>query len=124
DVYRALAVDDPPRSASDGLDSADDADAVQTVMRFSRDARKDKGGDRRGDGTPALLIRKAGAGQVMLFTTAADMGSKLGSLDPTWTDWPLDRLYLPFLDVAFSQLVRNQAAVHGITCGQPLTWFP
>lgn len=63
--------------------SAELSDNAEVVLRYS-------------DGLPALLRRRVGRGQVMLFTS---------SLDDDWTDLPLRSIYVPLVH----QLVRALA---------------
>jgi von Willebrand factor type A domain/Aerotolerance regulator N-terminal len=85
---------------------------AQVIMRYN-------------NGWPAVVTRKVDAGEVMLITTAAGPGSEAGTLEPAWTDWPLRLgMYVPFVDVAVSQLLHAQTQNHNFTAGEELRWYP
>lgn len=75
-------------------------------------------------GLPALVSKKIDAGEVLLVATAADRGGKEESSDPTWTDWPLRFVYVPFIDVAVAHLLHGQTQNHNLTAGETLRWYP
>jgi hypothetical protein len=76
------------------------------------------------NGLPAVVSKKIDAGEVMIVTTAAERGGKDESADPTWTDWPLRLVYVPFVDVAVAHLLHGQTQNHNLTAGETLRWYP
>src|SRR5213078_2088475 len=96
-----LDVTEPPRADKGG--TAKDREGAQVLLRY-------------GNGRPALVARRVGAGEVLLVTTAADA---------LWSDWPIRYgLWVPFLDAAVNHLLHAQAQVHNFTAGEPLRWQP
>jgi aerotolerance regulator-like protein/VWA domain-containing protein/CARDB protein len=85
--------------------------AVHVVMRYA-------------NGRPAVASREVGAGEVMLFATSADPGFKADSPNPTWTNWPKEPMYVPFMDVALSHLLHGQTQTYNLIAGQTLRWYP
>jgi hypothetical protein len=76
------------------------------------------------NGLPVLVSKKIDAGEVVLVTTAAERGGKDESSDPTWTDWPLRFVYVPFIDVMVAHLLHGQTQNHNLTAGETLRWYP
>jgi hypothetical protein len=63
---------------------------------------------------PALLSRKVGAGDVVLFTTSADL---------TWTVWPLWKgMYPPLVRQLLVHVLQGQAQNHNLVAGEPIQW--
>jgi len=67
------------------------------------------------DGQPALAQRQVKRGQVLLFTTTADMH---------WSEWPLSPTYLPLIQSALGQVLQAPLAAHNRQVGEPLVWNP
>jgi hypothetical protein len=76
------------------------------------------------NGLPAIVTKKADAGEVMLLTTAVDREGKDDSSPPTWTDWPLHFVFVPFVDVMLAHLLHGQTQSHNFTANETLRWFP
>src|SRR5262249_18181641 len=76
------------------------------------------------NGLPALVSKKIDAGEVMLLATAVDREGKDDSAAPTWTDWPLHFVFVPFIDVAVAHLLHGQTQNHNLTAGETLRWHP
>jgi hypothetical protein len=90
-----------------------------------------------GDGKPAVLQRRVGDGQVVLFATPPDTnrnqksvmlidpeGKKTESLVPIWNTWIDNKaVWVPFMDVILAQLLQSRDQSHNLTAGQPLNWF-
>ncbi|MCI0684945.1 MAG: BatA domain-containing protein [Gemmataceae bacterium] len=107
---RAGPSDPVQRAGPDGNQEASAAPA-RVVLRFQ-------------NGLPALAAKQVDAGEVLLVTTAADPGWKEDSPNPTWTDWPLRFVYVPFIDVAVAHLLHGQTQNHNLTAGETLRWYP
>lgn len=87
-------------------------DPVSVVLRYS-------------DGKPAVAARRVGAGEVVLVTTAAEPGVDPKTGNPTWTDWPYRLgMFVPFIDVLTTHLLRGQEQTYNTVAGQALTWYP
>ena len=106
---RRASEESPPALA--GASGSHLRGAVHVVLRFA-------------DGKPAVASREVGAGEVLLFATSADLGSKAESPNPTWTNWPLEPTYVPFLDVALSHLLHGQTQSYNLIAGETLHWVP
>ena len=61
------------------------------------------------DGTPALLERKAGAGRVLMWTSALDLD---------WNDMPVKPVFLPFVHTLTKYLADYAEAPASLTVGQ------
>lgn len=70
---------------------------------------------RLANGRPAVAVRRAGAGRVILVSTSAD---------PLWSDWPLRHTFLPFVHAALGHLLAGETELHNRTAGEPLRWNP
>lgn len=102
EVYKALELDETDKNA----------DAPATVaLRYQ-------------NGLPALVSKKVDAGEVLLWTTAADPGRKDDAPNFVWTNWPLHFVYVPFVDVAVAHLLHGQTQNHNLTAGETLRWYP
>lgn len=72
---------------------------------------------RYNDGGPAIVSkRRAGEGEVLLFTTSVH--------DPSWTDWFIDLSFVPFVQVSLNYLLEEQPLVYNKVAGEPLQWQP
>jgi hypothetical protein len=67
------------------------------------------------DGQPAMAQRQVKRGQVLLFTTTADMH---------WSEWPLSPTYLPLIQSALGQVLQAPLAGHNRRVGEALVWNP
>jgi len=118
EVYRTLELADAiPKKDTDKKDEPDSSEKTDgqkpahVVLRYS-------------NGLPAVVTRVVGSGEVMLFATSADPGWKADSPNPTWTTWPRDTMYVPFMDIAVAHLLHGQTHSHNLTAGQTLQWYP
>jgi hypothetical protein len=72
---------------------------------------------------PAVVARKVEAGEVLFVATAPYPGQKENSIDPTWTDWPLQLgMYVPFIDVTVGHLLHGQTQNHNAVAGAAVLW--
>jgi hypothetical protein len=95
EIVQALGIQEPPAArAASG--------EARVALRYS-------------NGQAALVSKKVGAGEVMLLTTSAET---------TWTDWPLRPTFVPFVHVALSHLLQEQAGPQNHVAGEPLVWHP
>lgn len=76
------------------------------------------------NGLPVLVSKKVDAGEVLFLTTAVDREGRDDSSPPTWTDWPLHFVFVPFVDVLVSHLLHGQTQNHNLTAGETLRWHP
>ena len=76
------------------------------------------------NGLPALVSRKVDAGEVLLLATAVDREGKDESSNPTWTNFPLHFVFVPFIDVSVAHLLHGQTQNHNLTAGEILRWYP
>jgi hypothetical protein len=145
EMYRALDMAEPaakPLDAKAPLPATDDE--AHVIVRYAR--QLDDAGKKEpkpatetlhGEGKPAVLLRRVGAGQVLLVTTAAERdlkdvvlaekGKKVRYRMPTWTNWlieEVERTFVIFLRVSLAQLLHEESQVHNLTAGQALTWYP
>lgn len=79
---------------------------------------------RYNNGKPAVVSRKIDSGEAIFITTAADLGWKATSPDPTWTNWPLNKTHIPFVDVTVSYLLHGQTQSYNVVAGEKLDWYP
>jgi hypothetical protein len=103
--------EDAVKKKADPAPAPKDKNPAQVVLRYS-------------NGKAAVVTRKADAGEVMFFGTSADPGWKTDSPNPTWTNWPKELMYLPFIDVTVSYLLHGQSQNHNLIAGKTLHWFP
>jgi hypothetical protein len=119
EIYRTLelsdAAPDKDGEKKENSESSDKAKANKpahhVVLRYS-------------NGLPAVVTHPVGAGEVMMFATSADPGWKADSPNPTWTSWPREPMYLPFMDIAVAHLLHGQTHTHNLVAGQTLQWYP
>jgi hypothetical protein len=115
-----IKTEDPP--VAENADNPDESlpppepkdkreDPLTVVLRYS-------------NGMPAVVSRKVGAGEVILITTAAELGYDPESLLPTWSDWPLNPFYGPFLQVTLNHLLHGATQEANFVAGSTLRWFP
>jgi len=71
---------------------------TQVLMRFD-------------NGAPALMERNVDQGQVLMFTSA---------LDTSWSNLPLQGLYLPFVHESLNYLVQPPARLRGFMVGETI----
>jgi hypothetical protein len=95
------------------LSRLDQANVLQRVAIEEREGTDAKVVLRYDDRSPAVAVRKVGAGTVMFVSTSADL---------RWTDWPLRHTYLPFVHVALSHLLGGQTESHNAVAGDPLRY--
>ncbi|QXD16924.1 BatA and WFA domain-containing protein [Rhodocaloribacter litoris] len=62
-------------------------------------------------GDPALLERRLGRGVVLAYTS---------TFNTDWTDFPVHELYVPFVHELVRYAVREEAARHTFTVGEPV----
>jgi hypothetical protein len=143
EIYRSLELEEPPK-AKEKKDTPKEKEArraseesAPTLASASGSPEKSSASGSReksrgavhvvlryANGKPAVASREIGAGEVMLFATSADPGFKADSPNPTWTNWPKEPMYLPFLDVSLSHLLHGQTQTYNLTAGQTLRWYP
>lgn len=113
EAYQILELDETASATADSGDETDKkkADPPTVVFRYQ-------------NGTPAIVERTLGAGKVFLFTSAAELGFKSDSADPTWTNWPIHPTYAPFINVTLNYLLQGQTQSFNVVAGQPLDWYP
>lgn len=120
-VFKAFEVDETkktfggePKAAAPAEDKEpaepDKPEPVTVALRYA-------------NGMPAVISRKVGAGEVMLVTTAAELGFDPEAALPTWSDWPLNRFYGPFVQVTLNHLLHGASQDHNITAGKAFTWI-
>jgi uncharacterized membrane protein len=96
--------------AAPAKDAKESDTAANVLLRYS-------------NGKPALVSRKVGAGEVLLFTTAGHpVWNETG--DISWTDWPVSQTFLPVMDMALNHLLHGQTQNHNGPSGEPLRWSP
>lgn len=81
-----------------GYWDTDPADDIQVLMRFD-------------NGAPALMERNVDQGQVLMFASA---------LDTSWSNLPLQGLYLPFVHESVNYLVQPPVASRGFAVGDTI----
>jgi hypothetical protein len=142
EVYRSLELEEPIKGKEKGKEKENEnngtskekgARSASEEPRPSLAGASGSQGNSRGavhvvlryaNGKPAVAGREVGAGEVMLFATSADPGFKADSPGPTWTNWPKEPMYVPFLDVTLSHLLQGQTQTYNLTAGQTLRWYP
>ncbi|MBL8795518.1 MAG: BatA domain-containing protein [Planctomycetia bacterium] len=108
-VKKALGVVEAT-PAKDAKETKDSDAGPQVLLRYS-------------NGKPALVSRKVGQGEVLLFTTAGHPAwNETGDIG--WTDWPVSQTYLPVMDMALNHLLHGQTQNHNGPSGEPLRWQP
>jgi hypothetical protein len=101
-----------PKKADDKKDDKDkkEENAVSVILRYS-------------DGKPAVLSRKVDAGEVVLFTTAANLQLD-DKFNVQWSDWPASWVFVPFLHTTVNHLLFGQTQTYNVVAGQTLNWHP
>jgi hypothetical protein len=82
---------------------------------------------RYSDGAPALVVRKVGAGEVVLWTTAAEKTTQEKTNLPKWSMFHIKdsaRVFIPFVHANINHLVHEQTQNHNLIAGERLVWHP
>jgi len=95
---------------------------------------------RYSNGMPAVVARRVGAGEVFFITTAAEPGpligmdkSKMKTADSTsaddlvhrtWSDWAVDRTFVPFVQVTIMYLLNEMYQNYNFQAGDRMVWHP
>ena len=74
------------------------ADGVETIARIA-------------NGDPVLLRHQVGSGEVVTMLTSAGLN---------WTNWPLNPIYVAYIQELFRQLATRRQADQSLISGQPL----
>ncbi len=118
EIYKSLDLEEPektdakkdvPVAASEPSDKKHDPQTI--AFRFS-------------NGKPAVVSRLVGGGEVLFVATAADKGWKRDSGEPTWTDWPIHREFIPFVHIMIGHLLKGQTQTSNVVAGEKLDWQP
>jgi hypothetical protein len=95
-----------------GRISKGEAGAARVIFRYS-------------NGTPAVVSRKVGFGEVLVVGTSADPGYKPRSHEPTWSWLPLwGQGFVPLVEAKINYLLGRQSQSHNITVGEALRYVP
>lgn len=110
-VWRTLEVQEPTKKPQ-GKDAAGHAPEVgQVLMRYT-------------NGSPAIVGRKLGAGDVLFIATSADPGTDPASNEPTWNELSFWPGWLPFVQSCLTHMLERQTQKHNYTAGETIRWKP
>ncbi len=86
-------------------------DACVVALRFSNDK-------------PAVVARKVDAGEVIFIATAADVQKEDKTQTPTWSDWAVSPVFVPFVHATVRHLLHEQTQNCNLVAGETLSWYP
>ncbi len=122
EVFRSLELEQPamvevPKNEETPKNSppADKTDKEKNLLTIALRYDNDQ---------PAVVSKKVDAGEVLLITTAAELGFKADSPEPTWTDWSIHQTFPAYLDVTINHLLHGQTRTYNVVAGEKLDWYP
>jgi hypothetical protein len=106
-IKQTLTVRDPVKKDT----KKGEEDATRVVVRYN-------------DGTPAMLGRKVGAGEVLFIATSADPGTDPKVFGSTWNDLSWWGGFLPLMQSCLTHMLDRQTQKHNYTAGEVIRWQP
>lgn len=128
-VWKYLDIDEPleKRAGADGKkEEKKDLAKKDEKEEKKRDAESVTVALRYDNGAPAVVVRRVGAGEVVLVTTSADQGTKKGTSEPSWNLFSktLGQMYVPFIQSTLAHLLQQQTQAFNVVAGESLVWTP